>query len=190
MRKPPPRAVRSSARGDTAVDDAPDHGIVGGNPAGLARRRHSEEDIARLLAWCACRNGVLLATDAYGAGPRPAPAVLVRLPYHKNSRYVFFEKVAERFTERGCVMAVQDVRGKFRPQGETLGWTGEAVVGRRPALRASVPRATCTNSVPGVASHDTGSGRQPLRPEGAGHSRTSGSTTAATRSGRTSPSVR
>ncbi|MGW0561498.1 CocE/NonD family hydrolase [Streptomyces sp. NPDC003016] len=148
------------------------------------------------------RDGVLLATDVYGAGPEPAPTVLVRLPYDKNSRYVFFEKVAERFTERGYVMVVQDVRGKFRSQGETLGWTGEvddgydtiewvtrqpwsdgvvgmfgdsyygftqwsAVVGQHPALRAIVPRVTCTNNGPGVASYDTGSGRQPLWLEGA-----------------------
>lgn len=71
------------------------------------------------------RDGVRLATDVYGAGPAAAPAVLVRLPYDKNSRYVFFEKAAERFTARGYVMVVQDVRGKFRSEGRTLGWTGE-----------------------------------------------------------------
>ncbi|ORT57054.1 CocE/NonD family hydrolase [Streptomyces sp. CB03238] len=148
------------------------------------------------------RDGVLLATDVYGARPDPAPTVLVRLPYDKNSRYVFFEKVAERFTARGYVMVVQDVRGKFRSQGETLGWTGEvddgydtiewvthqpwsnglvgmfgdsyygftqwsAVAGQHPALRAIVPRVTCTSNGPGVASYDTGAGRQPLWLEGA-----------------------
>ncbi|MFI5801482.1 CocE/NonD family hydrolase [Streptomyces sp. NPDC051561] len=86
------------------------------------------------------RDGILLATDVYAARPDPKsstktgvgtetdagkPAVLVRLPYDKNSRYVFFEQVARRFTARGYVMVVQDVRGKFRSQGETLGWTGE-----------------------------------------------------------------
>ncbi|MET9514767.1 CocE/NonD family hydrolase [Streptomyces sp. NPDC002994] len=158
--------------------------------------QHAQQHMVRM------RDGVLLATDVYGAGPEPAPTVLVRLPYDKNSRYVFFEKVARRFTARGYVMVVQDVRGKFRSQGETLGWTGEvddgydtiewlthqpwsnglvgmfgdsyygftqwsAVAGQHPALRAIVPRVTCTNNGPGVASYDAGSGRQPLWLEGA-----------------------
>ncbi|MFD4630400.1 CocE/NonD family hydrolase [Streptomyces sp. NPDC058284] len=148
------------------------------------------------------RDGILLATDVYGVGEEPAPAVLVRLPYDKNSRYVFFEKVAERFTARGYVMVVQDVRGKFRSQGATLGWTGEtadgfdtiewiarqpwsngivgmfgdsyygftqwsAVASQHPALRAIVPRVTCTSNGPGVASYDPGAGRQPPWLEGA-----------------------
>ncbi|MEV7239141.1 CocE/NonD family hydrolase [Streptomyces sp. NPDC051020] len=72
------------------------------------------------------RDGVRLATDVYApAGGGPAPAVLVRLPYDKNSRYVFMDKVAERFTARGYVLVVQDVRGKFRSEGATTAWTGE-----------------------------------------------------------------
>jgi virginiamycin A acetyltransferase len=41
------------ASGSVVVEDVPDYGIVGGNPARLIRHRHSEEDIARLnrLAW-------------------------------------------------------------------------------------------------------------------------------------------
>ncbi|MFE9927975.1 CatB-related O-acetyltransferase [Streptomyces sp. NPDC005533] len=41
------------ASGAVVVDDIPDYGIVGGNPARLIRTRHSEDDIARLLdlAW-------------------------------------------------------------------------------------------------------------------------------------------
>ena len=38
------------ASGSAVVDDVPDYGIVGGNPARLIRRRHSEKDIARFLA--------------------------------------------------------------------------------------------------------------------------------------------
>lgn len=95
----------------------------------LAFRRVTPEPVPR-HAWqhgVRMRDGTLLATDVYGAGPDtgPAPTVLVRLPYDKNSRYVFFDRIAERFTARGYVMVVQDVRGKFRSQGETLGWTGE-----------------------------------------------------------------
>ena len=72
------------------------------------------------------RDGVRLATDVYlPAGDAPVEAVLVRLPYDKNSRYVFFKWVADIFTRRGYAMVVQDVRGKFRSEGETLGFAGE-----------------------------------------------------------------
>jgi virginiamycin A acetyltransferase len=41
------------ASGAVVVDDVPDYGIVGGNPAKLIRTRYSEPDITRLLglAW-------------------------------------------------------------------------------------------------------------------------------------------
>ncbi|WP_329110208.1 CatB-related O-acetyltransferase [Micromonospora sp. NBC_01699] len=41
------------ASGAVVVDDVPDYGIVGGNPARLLRTRHDSDDIARLLevAW-------------------------------------------------------------------------------------------------------------------------------------------
>ena len=38
------------ASGAVVVDDVPDYGIVGGNPARLIRRRYSDADVARLLA--------------------------------------------------------------------------------------------------------------------------------------------
>ncbi|MFD5648714.1 CocE/NonD family hydrolase [Streptomyces sp. NPDC127039] len=160
--------------------------------------RHAQQHMVRM------RDGVLLATDVYGTDPGsgPAPTVLVRLPYDKNSRYVFFDRIAPRFTARGYVLVVQDVRGKFRSQGETLGWTGEvddgydtiewvtrqpwsdgivgmfgdsyfgftqwsAVSSQHPALRAIVPRVTCTSNGPGIASYDKGAGQQPLWLEGA-----------------------
>lgn len=73
------------------------------------------------------RDGIRLATDAYlPEGREPAETVLVRLPYDKNSRYVFFRWVAEIFTRRGYALVVQDVRGKFRSEGETIGFVGEA----------------------------------------------------------------
>lgn len=152
---------------------------------------HAQQHMVRM------RDGVLLATDVYATDPgKPAPTVLARLPYDKNSRYVFFDRIAERFTACGYVVVVQDVRGKFRSQGQTLGWTGEvddgydtlewithqpwsngivgmfgdsyygftqwsAVSSQHPALRAIVPRVTCTSNGPGAASYDTGSGPQP-----------------------------
>jgi uncharacterized protein len=78
----------------------------------------------------AMRDGVRLATDVYlpdGAGP--VEAVLVRLPYDKDSRYVFFDKVALHFTSRGYAVVVQDVRGKFRSEGPTVGFVGEPADG-------------------------------------------------------------
>ncbi|MGP4027439.1 CocE/NonD family hydrolase [Actinomadura sp. 3N407] len=73
------------------------------------------------------RDGVRLATDVYRPGGAAArPAVLVRLPYDKNSRYVFMEAVARRLVARGYALVVQDVRGKFRSEGEALGLVGEA----------------------------------------------------------------
>jgi len=38
------------ASGSVVVDDVPDYGIVGGNPARLIRRRYPDEVVARLLA--------------------------------------------------------------------------------------------------------------------------------------------
>ena len=42
--------ARTVASGAVVVDDVPDHGIVGGNPARLIRTRYDSADIARLLA--------------------------------------------------------------------------------------------------------------------------------------------
>ncbi|MFB7333187.1 CocE/NonD family hydrolase [Streptomyces adustus] len=157
---------------------------------------HARQHMVRM------RDGVLLATDVYAADTgEPAPTVLARLPYDKNSRYVFFDRIAKRFTARGYAVVVQDVRGKFRSQGRTLGWTGEvddgydtlewitrqpwsdgvvgmfgdsyygftqwsAVSSQHPALRAIVPRVTCTSNAPGIATYDSGSGPQPPWLEG------------------------
>jgi virginiamycin A acetyltransferase len=38
------------AAGSVVVDDVPDYGIVGGNPARVIRRRFSDEEVERLLA--------------------------------------------------------------------------------------------------------------------------------------------
>ncbi|USQ86406.1 CocE/NonD family hydrolase [Streptomyces phaeoluteigriseus] len=77
---------------------------------------HARQHLVRM------RDGTRLATDVYlpEAADEPLPAVLVRLPYDKNSRYVYFDKVARLFTARGYALVVQDVRGKFRSGGRTL----------------------------------------------------------------------
>lgn len=73
------------------------------------------------------RDGVELATDVYlPASPGRCPTVLIRLPYDKNGRYCFMEQTAAEFTARGYATVVQDVRGKFRSQGETVPFVHEA----------------------------------------------------------------
>jgi len=73
------------------------------------------------------RDGVRLATDVYlPSGEGMFPAILVRLPYDKNSEYVFMDAVARRATQAGYALVVQDVRGKFRSEGEALGPVNEA----------------------------------------------------------------
>jgi len=74
----------------------------------------------------AMRDGVRLATDVYvPASPGHLPAVLVRLPYDKCGRYTFMPALAPQFTERGYAFVVQDVRGKFRSEGETVPFVHE-----------------------------------------------------------------
>jgi len=75
---------------------------------------HAEQVMVRM------RDGVRLATDVYlPEGPDPCPAVLVRLPYDKAGRYTFMPMLAPHITQRGYAFVVQDVRGKFRSEGET-----------------------------------------------------------------------
>jgi hypothetical protein len=78
----------------------------------------------------AMRDGVRLATDVYlpdgrGAGRGRRPAVLVRLPYDKSGRYTFMPTLAPHVTEHGYAFVVQDVRGKFRSEGETVPFVHE-----------------------------------------------------------------
>src|SRR5262245_50135326 len=64
-------------------------------------------------------DGIRLATDVYLPARTPAPVVLVRLPYDKCGRYTFMPALAPLVVERGYAFVVQDVRGKFRSEGET-----------------------------------------------------------------------
>ena len=74
------------------------------------------------------RDGVRLATDVYlpDGDADPGPAILVRLPYDKNGEYTFMPEVAAYFMRHGYRVVVQDVRGKFRSEGETLLFVNEA----------------------------------------------------------------
>jgi predicted acyl esterase len=72
------------------------------------------------------RDGVHLATDVYlPTGPGPFPAVLVRLPYDKNGRYCWMPFLATYFLARGFAFVPQDVRGKFRSEGEPRAFVNE-----------------------------------------------------------------
>ncbi|MEV6701600.1 CocE/NonD family hydrolase [Streptomyces sp. NPDC051453] len=75
------------------------------------------------------RDDVRLATDVYLPGGEssapPGPTILIRLPYDKCGTYTQLPLIADYFTTRGYRVAVQDVRGKFRSQGETILFTNE-----------------------------------------------------------------
>jgi predicted acyl esterase len=76
------------------------------------------------------RDGVRLATDVYlPAGPGPFPAVLVRLPYDKCGRYCWMPFIATHFLARGYAFVPQDVRGKFRSEGEPRAFVHEVADG-------------------------------------------------------------
>lgn len=65
------------------------------------------------------RDGVRLATDLYRpttGGPR-FPVILIRTPYDKSAM-PFVTTPAKFFAGQGYVVAAQDVRGKFRSEGE------------------------------------------------------------------------
>ena len=67
------------------------------------------------------RDGVRLATDIYrpakdGEGlAGPFPTILCRTPYNKSDlRYV---EIGEYFSARGYVVALQDLRGRYKSEG-------------------------------------------------------------------------
>lgn len=85
------------------------------------------------------RDGVHLATDVYlpassGTGGTADPAardatpgdtILIRLPYDKSGEYTFIPLVAEYFLAHGYRVVAQDVRGKFRSEGDALLFVNE-----------------------------------------------------------------
>ena len=71
------------------------------------------------------RDGVDLATDVYRPAEEasgepidePAPALLVRTPYDKRTRE-WVDNQGRWFAQRGYVVALQDVRGRYASEGE------------------------------------------------------------------------
>jgi putative CocE/NonD family hydrolase len=76
------------------------------------------------------RDGVRLATDVYlPDGPGPFATVLVRLPYDKNGRYCWMPFLAGHVVPRGYAFVPQDVRGKFRSEGDPVAFVNEVADG-------------------------------------------------------------
>lgn len=81
------------------------------------------------------RDGARLATDVYipsvknaqssGEHSEPRDTILIRLPYDKSGDYCFIDLIAEYFMAHDYVVVAQDVRGKFRSEGETLLFVNE-----------------------------------------------------------------
>lgn len=66
------------------------------------------------------RDGVRLSTNVYlPQAPRSLPTVFMRVPYDQNARYAFLPALVDWFLDRGYAFVTQDVRGKFRSEGET-----------------------------------------------------------------------
>ncbi|WP_081633313.1 CocE/NonD family hydrolase [Mycobacterium sp. 360MFTsu5.1] len=67
------------------------------------------------------RDGIALATDIYlPEGATKHSAILVRTPYDKSSRYTALKYEADYYCARGYAVVAQDVRGKFRSEGQTV----------------------------------------------------------------------
>lgn len=82
------------------------------------------------------RDGIHLASDVYlptdagrSADAEPGDTILIRLPYDKAGAYTFIPLVAEYFMAAGYRVVAQDVRGKFRSEGETLLFVNEVADG-------------------------------------------------------------
>ncbi|HEY5611133.1 MAG TPA: CocE/NonD family hydrolase, partial [Thermoanaerobaculia bacterium] len=88
----------------------------------LAVPARSEETHRPEEVRIAMSDGVELAADLYRpAGDGPFPVILIRTPYDKKGIRVF----GEAFVEAGYAVLIQDVRGKWRSQGEFVPFLNE-----------------------------------------------------------------
>ena len=86
-----------------------------------------ESDLAR-PARVRMRDGVLLAADVYlpaDGGESAGDTILIRLPYDKSGSYTYIPLIAEYLMAHGYRVVAQDVRGKFRSEGEALLFVNE-----------------------------------------------------------------
>ncbi|MGV9384937.1 CocE/NonD family hydrolase [Nonomuraea sp. NPDC003707] len=79
------------------------------------------------------RDGTRLATDVYlpDSQRNDLQTVLVRLPYDKCGRYTFIPAIAAYLNAHGFAVVAQDVRGKFRSDGERFPFVNEAADGHQ-----------------------------------------------------------
>ena len=69
------------------------------------------------------RDGTRLATDIYRPAKdgnsiqEPLPTILGRTYYDKTWTELWIEPVADFFTPRGYVVAIQDLRGRYNSEG-------------------------------------------------------------------------
>jgi putative CocE/NonD family hydrolase len=76
------------------------------------------------------RDGVLLAADLYKPGvPGSYPTILVRTPYDKRNPVYGYPLLGGVFASQGYVVMIQDVRGKFKSQGDFYPLLNEAADG-------------------------------------------------------------
>src|SRR4051812_33658734 len=76
---------------------------------------------------CRMRDGVTLMADVYrpqGAGPWPV--ILMRLPYDKTQAEDITYSAPSWYAEQGYVVVTQDVRGRWRSEGEWIPFQHEA----------------------------------------------------------------
>ncbi|WP_236047248.1 CocE/NonD family hydrolase [Streptacidiphilus fuscans] len=76
------------------------------------------------------RDGVRLATDVYlPPSPGRSPTVLIRTPYDKTRPTGLLPEIADRLTDAGYAVVVQDVRGKVRSEGRAVPFVNELADG-------------------------------------------------------------
>ena len=85
-------------------------------PSGTPDRAGGVEVLADVFA--TMRDGVRLGADVYGRpASAPAPAVIIRQPYGKQTHDMGMDVVGGFFARKGYACVVQDVRGKFSSGG-------------------------------------------------------------------------
>jgi hypothetical protein len=72
------------------------------------------------------RDGIRLYADVYKPPIEGTfPVILIRLPYGKQEYYTYLPAYGRFWSKKGFVCVVQDVRGKWRSEGEFRRLTGE-----------------------------------------------------------------
>ncbi|GAA2143711.1 hypothetical protein GCM10009727_42890 [Actinomadura napierensis] len=134
------------ASGSVVVDDVPDYGIAGGNPAKLLRRRYPDQDIDRLLALAWWDWPLPHITEHLpGAGTSPDAALRARekrsRPAQPAEGHPLADLEAEPLVERDGPGVLGHVQERALVAGGRCGPRARAPGGRRGPARG--PRARC-----------------------------------------------